>query len=169
MSRNICQFPGCTLEKYHSGGHIIHAGIAHRYGLSGVPARIEPITKFSRRCRASGCVADHSNHSCRICGDSDSNHVSDNCPMLKLSCNASGCHDNHRHHHCKNCGDRDSDHRSVNCPRLHMAPRGVVIVRGGFPQAVVHAPTPFVVGHQPVTTPFVVGHQPLFFAPRFPF
>ena len=132
MAYRLCQFPGCTGDFNHLGAHTIHSGVAHRYGLDSIPARIEP------------------------------------CHVVVHRCHAPGCQENHRSHHCRNCGDRDSDHLSSSCPRLQMAPRGVVIVRGGL------VPTPFGVqvpppfdGYQ-VAPHFVVQQGP-FFAPPPPF
>ena len=93
-----CQFPGCTLEYNHLGAHNVHSGVAHRYGLPAIPARIDPRIQPVQVQQ-----------------------------VVIYRCHAAGCQENHRHHHCKNCGDRDADHRSGNCPRLQfLAPRGVM-------------------------------------------
>jgi uncharacterized protein (TIGR02452 family) len=72
-------------------------------------------------CKAQGCIDEHTMHYCRICLNSDSDHLSSNCPSRDLSlvrCRAQGCQERHRQHYCKICKNSDSDHRSRNCPSL---------------------------------------------------
>ena len=82
------------------------------------------------KCKVPGCLDPHAAHFCKICGDGDSNHRSNSCPVGGggsggggsggggLKCKVSGCTERHDRHFCKKCKNADSDHRSGACPEL---------------------------------------------------
>lgn len=70
------------------------------------------------RCKAwPACQEEHKRHTCKFCGDRDSNHRSDACPKKPKRCLAwPACQEHHSHHTCKFCGDANADHKSTSCP-----------------------------------------------------
>lgn len=74
-----------------------------------------------RRCRAfgRGCIEEHASHTCKYCGDHDSDHKSVNCAQKpgNQRCKAQDCNEDHACHFCRVCGDQDADHRSANCAK----------------------------------------------------
>jgi len=71
----------------------------------------------SLKCKAPGCIQNHTEHHCIRCGNHNSDHKSTNCIAPKYRCKALhfGCKKKHANHYCKHCKDNDSDHKSNNC------------------------------------------------------
>jgi len=70
------------------------------------------------QCRVAGCTKTHSQHTCRVCKQTDSDHSSSKCPN---GCKAEGCYESHKVHYCWVCEDTNSDHKSVNCQKRFTA------------------------------------------------
>jgi len=81
---------------------------------------------MQQRCKAAACKQTHAKHTCSMCGDQDSDHISQFCYVFctpakvagdwkckAIGCRRAGC----TAHICSSCHDKDANHVAENCPK----------------------------------------------------
>lgn len=131
---------GLTPKKYNNSTTINATPIAFTVSNGAYPQMfMAPQIIYCKAVGCTSCKAPGQKHCCRVCGSTDSDHRSKNCPLgnqlhyinntlpgyctsRPVYCRAVGCTTctyPGQKHYCSSCGDDNSNHLTTNCKRVH--------------------------------------------------